>query len=148
MNPTISEYGKDNKLSKTLTLKYTAKNGVTGTTSYPITIANTIQSVAIDTLPTKVKYNIKDTLDTTGGKLKITRATGKTETIDITKDMVSGFDSSKENTKLPLTISYTENGVTKTATYTVSVEDPITSMTLKTTPKTEYKYGEPLDISN
>ena len=148
MNPTISEYGKDNKLSKTLTLKYTAKNGVTGTTSYPITIANTIQSVAIDTLPTKVKYNIKDTLDTTGGKLKITRATGKAETIDITKDMVSGFDSSKENTKLPLTISYTENGVTKTATYTVSVEDPITSMTLKTTPKTEYKYGEPLDISN
>ena len=148
MNPTISEYGKDNKLSKTLTLKYTAKNGVTGTTSYPITIANTIQSVAIDTLPTKVKYNIKDTLDTTGGKLKITRATGKAETIDITKDMVSGFDSSKENTKLPLTISYTENGVTKTTTYTVSVEDPITSMTLKTTPKTEYKYGEPLDISN
>ena len=148
MNPTISEYGKDNKLSKTLTLKYTAKNGVTGTTSYPITIADTIQSVAIDTLPTKVKYNIKDTLDTTGGKLKITRATGKAETIDITKDMVSGFDSSKENTKLPLTISYTENGVTKTTTYTVSVEDPITSMTLKTTPKTEYKYGEPLDISN
>ena len=148
MNPTISEYGKDNKLSKTLTLKYTAKNGVTGTTSYPITIANTIQSVAIDTLPTKVKYNVKDTLDTTGGKLKITRATGKAETIDITKDMVSGFDSSKENTKLPLTISYTENGVTKTATYTVSVEDPITSMTLKTTPKTEYKYGEQLDISN
>ena len=148
MNPTISEYGKDNKLSKTLTLKYTAKNGVTGTTSYPITIANTIQSVTIDTLPTKVKYNIKDTLDTTGGKLKITRATGKAETIDITKDMVSGFDSSKENTKLPLTISYTENGVTKTTTYTVSVEDPITSMTLKTTPKTEYKYGEPLDISN
>ena len=148
MNPTISEYGKDNKLSKTLTLKYTAKNGVTGTTSYPITIANTIQSVAIDTLPTKVKYNIKDTLDTTGGKLKITRATGKAETIDITKDMVSGFDSSKENTKLPLTISYTENGVTKTTTYTVSVEDPITSMTLKTTPKTEYKYGEQLDISN
>ena len=147
MNPTISEYGKDNKLSKTLTLKYTAKNGVTGTTSYPITIANTIQSVAIDTLPTKVKYNVKDTLDTTGGKLKITRATGKAETIDITKDMVSGFDSSKENTKLPLTISYTENGVTKTTTYTVSVEDPITSMTLKTTPKTEYKYGEPLDIS-
>ena len=147
MNPTISEYGKDNKLSKILTLKYTAKNGVTGTTSYPITIANTIQSVAIDTLPTKVKYNIKDTLDTTGGKLKITRATGKAETIDITKDMVSGFDSSKENTKLPLTISYTENGVTKTTTYTVSVEDPITSMTLKTTPKTEYKYGEPLDIS-
>ena len=148
MNPTISEYGKDNKLSKTLTLKYTAKNGVTGTTSYPITIVDTIQSVAIDTLPTKVKYNIKDTLDTTGGKLKITRATGKAETIDITKDMVSGFDSSKENTKLPLTISYTENGVTKTTTYTVSVEDPIASMTLKTTPKTEYKYGEPLDISN
>ena len=147
MNPTISEYGKDNKVSKTLTLKYTANNGIIGTTSYPITITNTIQSVAIETLPTKVKYNVKETLDTTGGKLKITRATGTTEIIDITKEMISGFDSSKENTKLPLTISYTENGVTKTTTFTVSVEDPITSMVMKTTPKTEYKYGEPLDLS-
>ena len=147
MNPTISEYGKDNKVSKTLTLKYTASNGIIGTTSYPITITNTIQSVAIETLPTKVKYNVKETLDTTGGKLKITRATGTTEIIDITKEMISGFDSSKENTKLPLTISYTENGITKTTTFTVSVEDPITSMVMKTTPKTEYKYGEPLDLS-
>ena len=147
MNPTISEYGKDNKVSKTLTLKYTANNGIIGTTSYPITITNTIQSVAIETLPTKVKYNVKETLDTTGGKLKITRATGTTEIIDITKEMISGFDSSKENTKLPLTISYTENGITKTTTFTVSVEDPITSMVMKTTPKTEYKYGEPLDLS-
>ena len=147
MNPTISEYGKDNKVSKTLTLKYTANNGIIGTTSYPITITNTIQSVAIETLPTKVRYNVKETLDTTGGKLKITRATGTTEIIDITKEMISGFDSSKENTKLPLTISYTENGITKTTTFTVSVEDPITSMVMKTTPKTEYKYGEPLDLS-
>ena len=147
MNPTISEYGKDNKVSKTLTLKYTANNGIIGTTSYPITITNTIQSVAIETLPTKVKYNVKETLDTTGGKLKITRATGTTEIIDITKEMISGFDSSKENTKLPLTISYTENGITKTTTFIVSVEDPITSMVMKTTPKTEYKYGEPLDLS-
>ena len=148
MNPTISEYEKNNKLSKTLTLKYTANNGVTGTASYPITITNIIQSVAIETLPTKVKYNVKETLDTTGGRLKITRATGTTETIDITKEMISGFDSSKENTKLPLTISYTENGVTKTTTFTISVEDPIISMEIKTTPKTEYKYGEPLDLSN
>ena len=147
MSPTISEYGKDNKVSKTLTLKYTANNGIIGTTNYPITITNTIQSVAIETLPTKVKYNVKETLDTTGGKLKITRATGTTEIIDITKEMISGFDSSKENTKLPLTISYTENGITKTTTFIVSVEDPITSMVMKTTPKTEYKYGEPLDLS-
>ena len=147
MSPTSEEYGSENTVSKTLTLKYTANNGIIGTTSYPITITNTIQSVAIETLPTKVKYNVKETLDTTGGKLKITRATGTTEIIDITKEMISGFDSSKENTKLPLTISYTENGITKTTTFTVSVEDPITSMVMKTTPKTEYKYGEPLDLS-
>ena len=147
MSPTSEEYGSGNTVSKTLTLKYTANNGIIGTTSYPITITNTIQSVAIETLPTKVKYNVKETLDTTGGKLKITRATGTTEIIDITKEMISGFDSSKENTKLPLTISYTENGITKTTTFIVSVEDPITSMVMKTTPKTEYKYGEPLDLS-
>ena len=81
------------------------------------------------------------------GEIKIIKASWIAEIKELTEEMVSGFDSSKENTALPLTVSYTENGITKTTTFTVSVEDPITSMVMKTTPKTEYKYGEPLDLS-
>ena len=147
MSPTSEEYGSGNTVSKTLTFKYTTQNGVTGIVDYPITIKDYIKSITMHTTPTKTKYNVNDTLDVTNGEIKIIKASGIAEIKELTEEMVSGFDSSKENTALPLTVSYTENGITKTTTFTVSVEDPITSMVMKTTPKTEYKYGEPLDLS-
>ena len=147
MSPTSEEYGSGNTVSKTLTFKYTTQNGVTGTVDYPITIKDYIKSITMHTTPTKTKYNVNDALDVTNGEIKIIKASGIAEIKELTEEMVSGFDSSKENTALPLTVSYTENGITKTTTFTVSVEDPITSMVMKTTPKTEYKYGEPLDLS-
>ena len=148
MSPTAAEYGSGNTVNKKLTFKYTASNGVTGTVDYPITIKDYIKSITMHTTPTKTKYNVNDLLDVTNGEIKIIRASGKAEIKELTEEMVSGFDSSKENTKLPLTVSYTENGITKTTTYNVSVEDTVTAVSMKNTPKTDYKYNEPLDLSN
>ena len=147
MSPTAAEYGSGNTVNKTLTFKYTASNGVTGTVDYPITIKDYIKSITMHTTPTKTKYNVNDLLDVTNGEIKIIRASGKAEIKELTEEMVSGFDSSKENTKLPLTVSYTENGITKTTTYNVSVEDTVTAVSMKNTPKTNYKYNEELDVS-
>ena len=147
MSPTAAEYGSGNTVNKTLTFKYTASNGVTGTVDYPITIKDYIKSITMHTTPTKTKYNVNDLLDVTNGEIKIIRASGKAEIKELTEEMVSGFDSSKENTKLPLTVSYTENGITKTTTYNVSVEDTVTAVSMKKTPKTNYKYNEELDVS-
>ena len=147
MSPTIAEYGKGNTVNKTLTLKYTAEKGVTGTIDYQIKINDLIKTIEIKTTPTKTRYNVNEELDVTDGKINITRLSGRTEIKEITKEMVSGFDSSKENRELPLTVSYTENGITKTTTYKVSVEDQITSMKIIQTPKTNYKYNEGLDVS-
>ena len=58
----------------------------------------------------KTNYNVNDTLDVTNGEILVTRQTGEPEVKEITKDMVTGFDSSKENTKLPLKVTYTETG--------------------------------------
>ena len=146
LNMSPASYGKEQKVDKTLKIEY-SKDGQTGTVNYPITIINDIKSIAVHDPATKTTYNIGDTLDVTGLSILVTRAMGTTGVVTVTPDMVTGFDSSKENTNLSLTISYTENGITKTATYEVSVVDSVKSITINGTPQSEVKYGEELDLS-
>ncbi len=145
MSPT--SYDDDTqKVNKKLTIEY-SEGGVTKSIDYPITIINDIKSIAVHDPATKTTYNIGDTLDVTGLSISVTRATGTPKVVTVTPDMITGFDSSKENTNLSLTISYTENGITKTATYEVSVVDSVKSITINGTPQSEVKYGEELDLS-
>ena len=146
VNMSPASYGKTQKVDKTLKIEY-SKDGQTGTVNYPITIINDIKSIAVHDPATRTTYNIGDTLDVTGLSISVTRATGTTGVITVTPDMVTGFDSSKENTNLSLTISYTENGITRTTTYEVSVVDSVKSITINGTPQSEVKYGEELDLS-
>ena len=145
MSPT--SYDDDTqKVNKKLTIEY-SEGGVTKSIDYPITIINDVKSIAVQDPATKTTYNIGDTLDVTGLSILVTRAMGTTGVVTVTPDMVTGFDSSKENTNLSLTISYTENGITKTARYEVSVVDSVKSITINGTPQSEVKYGEELDLS-
>ena len=146
LNMSPASYDGTQKVDKTLKIEY-SKDGQTGTVNYPITIINDIKSIAVHDPATKTTYNIRDTLDVTGLSILVTRAMGTTGVVTVTPDMVTGFDSSKENTNLSLTISYTENGITKTATYEVSVVDSVKSITINGTPQSEVKYGEELDLS-
>ena len=146
LNMSPASYDGTQKVDKTLKIEY-SKDGQTGTVNYPITIINDIKSIAVHDPATKTTYNIGDTLDVTGLSILVTRAMGTTGVVTVTPDMVTGFDSSKENTNLSLTISYTENGITKTTTYEVSVVDSVKSITINGTPQSEVKYGEELDLS-
>ena len=145
MSPTSYD-DNTQKVNKKLTIEY-SEGGVTKSIDYPITIINDVKSIAVHDPATKTTYNIGDTLDVTGLSILVTRATGTPKLVTVTPDMVTGFDSSKENTNLSLTISYTENGITKTATYEVSVVDSVKSITINGTPQSEVKYGEELDLS-
>ena len=145
MSPT--SYDDDTqKVNKKLTIEY-SEGGVTKSIDYPITIINDVKSIAVQDPATKTTYNIGDTLDVTDLSISVTRATGTPKVVTVTPDMITGFDSSKENTNLSLTISYTENGITKTTTYEVSVVDSVKSITINGTPQSEVKYGEELDLS-
>ena len=73
---------------------------------------------SIEVLGLKTKYQINDPLDVEGGKIKCEYSSGKSEEIDLTFDMVKGFDSSKAG---PLTLKVEYLG--KTAEYSVMVED-------------------------
>ena len=146
MSPSKDDYGENTTVTKILTITY-EEGGKKEIASYPIIIVNDVKSITMHQTP-KTSYNVNDLLDVTDGEILVTRAVGEPETKEITKDMVTGFDSTKENTKLTLTVSYTENGITKTTTYDVSVKDSVESISIKANPdKTEYNYGEDLDLT-
>ena len=152
MTPTYAEFASDMTLSKTLKIEYT-EDGKTGTVNYPITIINDVREISVHTTP-KTNYNVNDSLDLTTdgtnyGEIKVKRAVGTDEIIPMndSRVAVTGFASVTENTSLPLTVSYTENGITKNTSYNVSIKDSVSSIAIKNTPKQNYKYNEPLDVT-
>ena len=145
MSPQATDY-TNNTLTKNITVSYT-EGTVTDTVNYDITIINDVKEITVHTKP-KDEYNINDNLDITGGEIQVRRAVGPESIISMTdaKVSVTGFNSATENTSLPLTVSYEENGITKTTTYNVTVKDSVTSIEVKN-PPTTVKYGEELDLS-
>ena len=85
----------------------------------PTEPAVTVTSIAIDTNSTyKTEYKVGDSLDVSGLKIKVTKSDNSEETVDVTSDMVTGFDSKNATESQPLTITYQD----KTATYNISIK--------------------------
>ena len=88
------------------------------------TIVPELSSITV-TPPTKTQYNVGDELDTTG--MVVTANYTDESTKDVTTEAtLSGFDSSSAGEKT-VTVTYTEDGVTKTATFTVTIVEPVTT---------------------
>ena len=79
-------------------------------------------SIAITTAPTTTSFTIGDTF-VFDGKVTATYDDGSTKdvTASVTTDGASVIQTAGENKTV--TVSYTENGITKTATYTVTVTE-------------------------
>ena len=89
---------------------------------------NTVTCIAISSTPNKKEYWYGEKLDLTGGKITVVYSDGSSETMDITTDMVSGYESRVTGTQT-LTVAY--NGFT--AQFTVNVlarANPATSLIL------------------
>ena len=105
-----------------------------------------VTELEIKTKPTKVEYyEGSETLDLTGAKITVTYLDGYTEEIDITNDMITGFDSAILGEQ---TITVTYSG--QTTTFKINItEREITSIEIKSGPvKAEYtKDYEDLDLT-
>ena len=109
-------------------------------------IAKTLTTISISTKPTKLTYlEGKDDLNVDGGKLTLTYNNRTSEEVDLTSDMVSGFDNTKLGSQT-LTVSYQG----KTANFTVTICPPAppaptlsgktdTTVTLKAVVGCEYR---------
>ena len=143
LNMSPTNYGTTQKISKTLKITYT-EDGKTGTANYPIDIINNLVSIAIQGKP-QTEYNLNDNLQQ-GLSILITRATGVPEAMAVTSNMITGFDTTTVGQKTA-TITYTENGITKTTTLNYEVKDKVKSISVGTAPKGDQKYNEPLDLA-
>ena len=95
---------------------------ITYSTSFSINVTRVLSSISITSSPSKTVYYKGESLDLTGIAVTATYTSGTTEdvTTSITSSPASGTALTGYGSQ-SVTVSYTENGVTKTATFTVSV---------------------------
>lgn len=89
---------------------------------------STIESITVETQPTKTAYEVGEKLDLTG--IKVTaqhyaNESGQPEDteVEVTEDMISGFDTSVVSDSVTVTVTYKK----RTATFTISVTEKTTS---------------------
>ena len=100
-----------------VTIEYT-EGGVTKTAEQAITVVHRLESISITTKPTKTTYEYGDSFQSAGMVVKATYSDGATA--NVTGYSCSPTLLSTVGTQT-ITVSYTENGVTKTATTSVTV---------------------------
>lgn len=100
-----------------VTITY-SESGETCTTIIPITVVHRLTAIAVTANPTKTTYEYGDTLATAGMVITASYSDSKTAA-------VSGYSCSPTTFSTVgnqvVTVSYTENGVTQTATFNVTV---------------------------
>ena len=143
VNMAPSTYGDTNKESKTLLIKY-QEDGIQQQENYTIDIINDVKQIAIQGTA-QSQYNINDQLQP-GLSILVTRASGVPEAITVTNSMLTNFSTATEGTRTA-TITYTENGITKTTTFVYTVKDTVTSISVKNGPTNATKYGEDVDLT-
>lgn len=148
MSPASTEYDSaTHKLSKTLKISY-SDSGKTGNVDYPIEIIDELDGITVTSTTHKTAYNINDPLDLTNLTISATRLSGDiTPSITVVPEMIETTWDSNTAGSFPITIAFTENGVTKKTTYTVTIADQIKSIDSVNMPKKEYKYNEELDYT-
>lgn len=109
--------------------------------SYTIHVANVLTGIALaeDSAQAKSFYE-GDSFRYTGIKLTATYNDEATATLtdeDLTAKNFSGFDSSEAVAEQQITVSYTENGITKTCQYNVEIKPLVTTLHDITVPGTD-----------
>ena len=78
----------------------------------------TVTGIRVNSTNHKTDYKVGEALDVTNLTIEVSKSDGSTETVNVTSDMVTGFDSSRETTNQTLTITYQG----KTTTYNVNIK--------------------------
>ena len=101
-----------------VTIQYT-EGGVTKTAEQAITVVHRLESIAVTTQPSKTVYEYGDSFASAGMVVTATYSDGATAAVTGYATSPSTLSKVGEQT---VTVSYTERGVTKTTTLTVTVE--------------------------
>jgi hypothetical protein len=136
----ITGYNANTLGAQTLTVTINGK-----TAAFEVTVnAPLLQTIAVTKAPAKNAYFTGEELDLSGLVVTGTYENGTTRVETVTADNVTGYDANTTGTQ---TLTVTIDG--KTASFTVTVSDPVLqSIAVSTQPtKTIYVQGEALNIS-
>lgn len=123
--------------TKTVTITY-ERAGRTLSTTQAVTVRQ-LSSISVITPPNKKAYYIGENFDPAGTVIQASMSDGSTKTVSGWTYSPTGALAAGNTT---ITFSYTENSVTKTCTYTITIR-ALTSIAVTTPPsKTTYNYGE------
>ena len=86
--------------------------------SAPTPTVKSLSKITIDSMPNKTSYTVGESFDKTGLVVKAHYSDGTVA--NVSSYSVSGFSSATAGTKA-ITVSYTENGTTKTASFNITV---------------------------
>ena len=100
-----------------VTITY-SEGGETCTTTLAVTVTHKLSAITVTTNPTKTTYEYGDTLATAG--MVVTASYSDSKTAAVTGYSCSPTTFSTVGNQV-ITVSYTENGVTQTATFNVTV---------------------------
>ena len=103
-----------------------------------------IVAIEVTTSP-KTEYTEGDDFSAENGILTLTYNTDETETIDLSEATITGYDNTKVGEQT-LKIEY--QGMETTLTVTVKIKKALASISVTTSPKTEYTEGDDFSAEN
>jgi len=120
---TLSGFDSSTERDVTVTVSYTEdEKTVTATFTVTVIPRPELSSITV-TPPTKTQYNVGEELDT-WGMVVYANYIGESNKIVTKAVTLSGFDSSSVGI-VTVTVSYTEGNITKTATFDVTIVEPV-----------------------
>ncbi|MCL1873218.1 MAG: bacterial Ig-like domain-containing protein, partial [Clostridiales bacterium] len=131
---------------QTVTVSYT-EDGITESKSFTVTVKLELKSIEVTTPPTKEVYLVGELLEIDDIVVTATYHDGSTS--PVTTYVTSPTNGAALNTvgEQIVTVSYTEDGITESKSFTVTVKLELKSIEITTPPtKTEYLVGEPLEL--
>jgi len=117
--------------------------GITKTATQAVTV-RVLSSIKVTTAPTKTTYYIGESFNSAGMVIQATMSDNTTKTVTGWTYSPTGALTANNTT---ITISYTENGITKTCTQAITIRT-LSSIKVTTAPtKTVYNYGDKFNSS-
>lgn len=130
-----------------ITANWTWEDTIAYSAKQPITVKRVLTGISITTAPTKKNYVKGESLDLSGMVVTATFNSGATEEVTslCTSSPAGGTVLTTTGSK-PVTVSYKENGVTKTATFSISVTTPIYGVEWDGTSSTKFSRTDAAEL--
>ena len=130
-----------------ITANWTWEDTITYSTSQPITVKRVLTGISITTAPTKKDYVKGESLDLSGMVVAATFNSGATEEVtSLCASNPAGGTVLTTTGSKPVTISYAENGVTKTTTFNINVTAPIYGVEWDGTSSTKFSRTDAAEL--